>query len=79
MNEYRREIAHDNETVYAWVDMGPIPNMPAWHQALYAHGSYPFPTDEAAHKFATTEAGAAPGRPVKVRKKDGEIVDYTAD
>lgn len=77
MNEYRREIVHDNETVYAWVDMGPIPNTPAWHQAMYAHGSYPFPTDEAADAFATRHSGL--GRSVQVRKKNGEIVDYTAN
>lgn len=52
MNEFRRDIPLSTESQYWFVEMGPIPNMPDWHTELYAYQAYPFPSLEAARRFA---------------------------
>jgi hypothetical protein len=73
MNEYRKSIPLATGTPYWFVDMGPIPDKPVWHQQLYAYGSYAFPTPEAATRFAVTHKSTDPGRSVGVRHPDGTV------
>ena len=68
MNEYRRDMQHKPDSEYAWVDLGPIPDLPAWHMQ-FQPSSYPFPTNSAAMRFAA--AHQHPGRKVVVRMKEG--------
>lgn len=52
MQEYRKRITHNPDAHYWFVEMGPIPGMPGWHTKLYESNSYPFPSEEAAKRFA---------------------------
>lgn len=65
MKEYRRDIAHDPGTKYYWVHMGPIPGYPDWHVQSQP-SSYPFPTAQAAGRFADAHSHMWPGREVYV-------------
>lgn len=71
MNEYRRDVPLSTDTDYWFVDMGPIPGMPGWHQELYAHGSYPFPTLAAARLFASNHKREHWLRKISIRFPDG--------
>lgn len=64
--EYRKGIALSTEVEYWHVRMGPVPDMPEWHQKLYSFQSYPFPTKEAADRFAETHRMEHPGRIIEV-------------
>ena len=50
---------------YFWVTLGPIPDMPAWHQQSKPN-SYPFPTMQAAERFAANHA--QPGRTITINQ-----------
>jgi len=52
MKEFRRDVPLSHDTKYWFVEMGPIPGMPAWHADIYQSSSYPFPSEEAARRFA---------------------------
>lgn len=73
--EYRKSIPLAVDTEYWFVEMGPIPDKPAWHQDLYRWQSYPFPTERAALLFAGNHAGLYPGRHVAVRYPNGNITE----
>lgn len=68
MNEYRREITHKPDSEYAWVLLGPIPGLPEWH-IQGKPTSYPFPTNEAALRFAAGCRELVAERKVEVRMK----------
>lgn len=73
MSEYRRSIPLDTEREYWTVRMGPIPNKPRWHQELYASQSYPFPTREAADRFAENHQRIYPGQEIEVLPPEGSM------
>ncbi|BBC53782.1 hypothetical protein PBI_JF4_67 [Mycobacterium phage JF4] len=62
---------HPTETEYWRVQMGPIPDRPRWHQALYAKQSYSFPSVEAATRFAKAHKEKDPGRDIVIEYPDG--------
>lgn len=72
MNEHRTEIPLDPEVSYSYVEMGPTPNSPLWHQDIYNRSRYAFPTEQAAFRFANHERGRHPGRTIIVITNDGE-------
>lgn len=61
-------MIHQSSSVYWFVEMGPIPGKPAWHQAMYEHSSYPFPTEAAAQRFAANHQALDPLREISIRK-----------
>ncbi|ATN92201.1 hypothetical protein SEA_TIPSYTHETREX_72 [Mycobacterium phage TipsytheTRex] len=68
--EYRKTLDLNPETSYTYVEMGPIPDMPSWH--IQAQPSrFPFPTPEAALRFAQAAAVRDPGRDVVIAYPDG--------
>jgi len=67
VKEYRKDLEHKPDSEYAWVDLGPIPDLPSWHMQ-FQPSSYPFPTNAAALMFAA--AHRMPGRKVAVRMKE---------
>lgn len=72
MQEFRRDIPHRADADYWFVEMGHIPGMPGWHQKLYASSSYPFPSLEAARRFAMGVRERDWKREVHIRYPDGE-------
>ena len=71
MVEYRRRIEVESKSDYWWVEMGEL-------NFLNGGCSYPFPTVEAAHRFAQTQKNIAKrihgvDRDVKVRHPNGEV------
>lgn len=56
---------------YFWVTLGPIPGMPAWHQQSQSN-TYPFPTREAAERFAANPHHARPGRAITIQQDMGD-------
>lgn len=66
MKEYRTTLDLDPETKYSYVEMGPIEGMPAWHEQSQP-SRYPFPTPEAAERFAASHRAQYPGREINVR------------
>lgn len=54
---------------YFWVTLGPIPDMPAWHQQSQPN-SYPFPTMQAAERFAANHT--QPGRTITIQQETGD-------
>lgn len=54
------------EDRHHWVDLGPIPGLPSWHEQN-GHSSVPFPTREAADLFASRHQELQPLRDIKVR------------
>lgn len=72
MNEFRRDVPLDHTTPYWFVEMGPIPDKPDWHQELYRFQSYPFPTVQAAIRFA--DSHREPGRQISIRTQEGTYV-----
>ncbi|AHJ88724.1 hypothetical protein PBI_RHYNO_66 [Mycobacterium phage RhynO] len=62
--EYRKSITHSTETDYWHVDMGP-------RDHLNGPGSYPFPTVEAATRFAQSHKARDPHRDIVIRYPDG--------
>lgn len=71
MNEFRRTIELSHTTPYWFVEMGPSPDKPLWHQELYRFQSYPFPSEAAAQRFATTHRELYPGRTIAIRYPEG--------
>ncbi|ASZ75502.1 hypothetical protein KIW74_gp26 [Mycobacterium phage Kimona] len=69
--EYRRDVPVSTESEYWTVEMGPIPDRPRWHQGLYAHQAYQFPSIEAATRFAQTHKIRDPGRYIVIEYPDG--------
>jgi hypothetical protein len=65
---YRKELTLCTEAVYTWVRLGPIPDSPDWHIQSEAT-QYPFPTDEAAQRFARNHV--MDGRDITVVYPDG--------
>jgi hypothetical protein len=65
MKQYRKTIPLDREKDYWFVELGPISGMPAWHEQSKT-ASYPFPTAEAAKRFALAHERMWPGRRVEV-------------
>lgn len=65
MKEFRRDIEHRPDSDYFWVVLGPIPGYPDWH-IQSQETRYPFPTPEAAERFADTHRKLWPGRSVEV-------------
>lgn len=78
MNEYRTTIPLSHHTDYWFVEMGPIPGQPDWHMKLYEFQSYPFPSVEAARRFAFTARERDWKRDISIRFPDGEkeVVAY---
>ncbi|UJD21171.1 hypothetical protein SEA_SORORFAGO_74 [Mycobacterium phage SororFago] len=72
MNEYRTTLELDPETRYSFVEMGPKPGMPHWHEQAHP-GRFAFPTEKAAFRFA--ESHREPGRKVQVLTPDGKRFD----
>lgn len=75
--EYRKRIEIDRDKDYVFVDMGEL-------NFLNGGSSYPFPTEEAARKFAVTHKRIAKqtygvDREVSLRFPDGRIEDVTDD
>ncbi|APC43218.1 hypothetical protein KI248_gp31 [Mycobacterium phage Phaded] len=73
MKEYRKRLEPiDSDSSYTYVEMGPKPDMPPWHEQ--AHPSrFPFPNNDAALRFARTHA--EPGREVVIAYPDGRRWD----
>lgn len=71
MQEYRRDIELDRDKDYHWVRLGPIPDLPGWHLQSQ-ETQYPFPTENAAFRFAEGAKAAEPRRRVMVVTADGE-------
>lgn len=67
-------FVRDNEmadlTRYTWVELGPVPGMPKWHEQSKL-SRWPFPTREAARKFARFHKDQEPGRDVVIAYPDG--------
>lgn len=60
MDTYRKGIPLSTTTDYWHVDLGRL-------DAINGPGSYPFPTERAALRFADVHQGLAPNRSVAVR------------
>lgn len=71
MKEYRKSIELDPDTSYSFVEMGPIPELPSWHEQSNP-SRYPFPTEKAAFTFAHSHKALHPNREVAVATPDGE-------
>lgn len=74
MNEYRTEIPLDDADRYVWVLMLGIPGFPDRHKQSKP-SKYPFPTPEAAERFAYAHSDAYPGRPVIVEYPNGNRLE----
>lgn len=74
MAEFRRGLTLDTEREWWRVRMGPIAGLPAWHEQSKA-SAYPFPTVEAATRFAQTHSALDPQRDVAIVYPDGRIWD----
>ena len=71
MKEFRRDVPINHETDYWFVEMGPVPGQPSWHQQLYKFQSYPFPRLEAARRFALGSRERDWKREISIRFPDG--------
>ncbi|AHJ86685.1 hypothetical protein CRB1_74 [Mycobacterium phage CRB1] len=65
MKEYRKTIVTEDRGS-TFVELGPIAGMPSWHQQAQP-SRWPFPTPEAAERFAAAARERHPGREVNVR------------
>jgi len=77
MTEYRKDVTHKPDSEYAWVELGPIPGLPEWHQQSQP-SRYPFPTGVAAVKFATNNKAEWPERTIHVVFLDGHREEIEA-
>ena len=68
MEPYRKRVDLPTDSDYWFVELGPVPDMPAWHQEMYSFSSYAFPTKVAANLFASNHQRMYPGREIKVRQ-----------
>jgi hypothetical protein len=68
MEPYRKKVDLPSGKDYWFVHMGPVPNKPDWHQAMYRHQAYPFPTKAAAELFAQTHQERYPGRDITIKR-----------
>ena len=57
-------LSHEGDECWH-VELGPIPDLPAWHEQSKPI-SYPFPTEAAAEGFAATHRSLEPDREVTV-------------
>lgn len=71
--EYRKTIELDPDTKYHWVQLGPIPGLPDWHVQSQP-SRWPFPTPEAAMRFAKAHKERDPLREVAVASLGGETI-----
>lgn len=69
--EYRKTIDLDPNTDYTFVELGPIPELPSWHQQSNP-SRFPFPTESAAFTFAKNTKYDHPNRQVVVATTDGK-------
>ena len=65
---YRKQVELPTGSDYWFVHLGPVPGMPDWHQKMYEHSSYPFPSEKAANLFAKLHTEMYPGRDINVRR-----------
>ena len=72
MKEFRRDIEHKPDSEYLWVELGVIPELPPWHLQATSSSRYPFPTEQAAFRFANNVKAEYPNRDVAVLTIDGE-------
>ncbi|AAC18510.1 hypothetical protein SEA_LAKES_75 [Mycobacterium phage Lakes] len=70
MKEYRKTLDLSTGTSYTYVELGPIPDMPKWHQSAQP-SRWPFPTPEAAFRFARAHSEERPDREVIIAYPDG--------
>jgi len=68
IEKYRRTVELDRDAEYHYVELGPIPGKPGWHEQAKP-SSYAFPSVEAATRFA--QGHKEPGRSVLIRFPDG--------
>ena len=73
MNEYRKAVELDGDQEYWFVSMGPIPRLKNW--AFNTPVNYPFPSVEAATRFAQMHKGLNPDRVVTIDYPDGRRWD----
>lgn len=71
MKEYRKSIPLNQDSQHWFVELGPIPSTPDWHSAIYYNNSYPFPSLEAARRFAFDARGRHWQRDIAIRFPDG--------
>ncbi|ASZ75237.1 hypothetical protein PBI_MISSWHITE_71 [Mycobacterium phage MissWhite] len=70
MKTHKKTLDLSSESEYTFVEMGPIPDLPPWHQQSHP-SRFPFPTPEAAQRFAQAAAVRHPGREVVIAYPDG--------
>lgn len=70
MAEYRKNVPLNHHTEYTWVELGPIPGLPPWHEQSKP-ASYPFPNEAAAVRFAHNHKASCPDRDVSVVMDNG--------
>lgn len=68
MDINRKKVELPSGSDYWFVHLGPIPQLPEWHQKMYEHSAYPFPTEAAANLFADQHIRMYPGRDIKVER-----------
>ncbi|QBJ00256.1 hypothetical protein SEA_PHARAOH_68 [Mycobacterium phage Pharaoh] len=73
MNEYRKDLDHGPTDQYYNVALGPLPEKPHWHP-LAQPSRTPFPTEEAALRFANARREERPDRAVSVVYPGGGVV-----
>ncbi|AGR46487.1 hypothetical protein ODIN_73 [Mycobacterium phage Odin] len=66
MKEYRKTLELSADTNYTFVELGPVAGMPRWHEQSQP-SRWPFPSPEAAERFAAANRAQYPGREVVVR------------
>lgn len=66
-------MKHSPDSQYWFVEMGPIPDKPDWHQKMYEFQSYPFPRYEAARRFAFGARERDWKRDIGIRHPDGVV------
>ena len=68
MDINRKKVELPSGSDYWFVHLGPIPQLPEWHQKMYSNSSYPFPTEASANLFASQHKKMYPGRNVTVKR-----------
>ncbi|QXO13349.1 hypothetical protein SEA_TROOPER_72 [Mycobacterium phage Trooper] len=70
MKEYRTTLDLEDKG-YTYVEMGPIPELPPWHEQSQP-SRWPFPSEKAGFRFAEGCKADHPNREVVVATPDGE-------
>ena len=68
MEPYRKKVDLPSGSDYWFVHLGPIPERPEWHKALYEKSSYPFPSEAAAKLFAQRHKNLHPNRSIEIKR-----------